>query len=99
MAELCTIASRIRSKNAGPFWITIDIFCDSPDVLARVAAALPAERVADHLQIDAARLKRFEMPTLNVLKFSFPRPHPQGSLRDRDMHGAQVALLLEGLAV
>ena len=99
MAELRDIASRIRSKNAGPFWITIDIFCDGPNVLARVAAALPAERVADHLQIDAARLKCFEMPTLNVLKFSFPRPHPQGSLRDRDMHGAQVAVLLESLEV
>jgi len=53
--------------------------------------------VADHLRLDASHLKRFEMPTLNVLKFSFPRPHPQGSLRDRDMHGAQVALLLEFL--
>ena len=99
MAELCEIVHRIRSKNAGPFWITIDIFCDSPDVLARVAAALPVERVAGHLRLDASHLKCFEMPTLNVLKFSFPRPHPQGSLRDRDMHGAQVALLLESLEV
>jgi hypothetical protein len=99
MAELRDIASRIRSKNAGPFWITIDIFCDGPDVLARVATALPAQRVADHLQLDASRLKRFEMPALNVLKFSFPRPHPQGSLRDRDMHGAQVAVLVESLEV
>ena len=99
MDELRTVARRIRSKNAGPFWITIDVFCDSPDVLARVAAALPAERVAGHLQLNPAHLKRFEMPTLNVLKLSFPRPHPQGSLRDRDMHGAQVALLLETLGV
>ena len=38
-------------------------------------------------------------PMLNGLKFSLPRPHPQGSLRDRDMHGAQVALLLESLEV
>jgi hypothetical protein len=99
MAELGTIASRIRSKNAGPFWITVDIFCDGPETLARVVAALPTRRVADQLQLDVSRLKRFEMPALNVLKFSFPRPHPQGSLRDRDMHGAQVALLLESLEV
>jgi len=99
MAELREVASRIRSKNAGPFWITIDIFCDGPGSLARVATALSADRVADHLQLDVTRLKRFEIPALNVLKFSFPRPHPQGSLRDRDMHGAQVALLLESLEV
>ena len=99
MAELRHVVRRIRSKNAGPFWITIDIFCDSPDVLARVTAALPVERVAGHLQLDASHLKRFEITTLNVLKFSFPRPHPQGSLRDRDMHGAQVAFLLDLLEV
>ena len=99
MDELRTVARRIRSKNAGPFWITVDVFCDSPDVFARVVAALPSERVADHLQLNPAHLKRFEMPTLNVLKLSFPRAHPQGSLRDRDMHGAQVALLLETLEV
>ena len=55
--------------------------------------------MADYLQLDASQLKSFEMPALNVLKFSFPRPYPQGSLRDRDMHGAQVALLLETLQV
>jgi hypothetical protein len=99
MAELHAIASRIRSKNAGPFWITVDIFCDTPDIFAQVTAALSTRRVADHLQLDAAHLKRFEMPALNVLKFSFPRPYPQGSLRDRDMHGAQVAVLFEGLEV
>ena len=99
MTELRAVARRIRSKNAGPFWITIDVFCDSPDVLARVAAGLPAERVADYLQLDASQLKRFEMPALHVLKFSFPPPYPQGSLRDRDMHGAQVALLLETIQV
>ena len=97
MDELHTVARRIRSKNAGPFWITIDVFCDSPEVFARVAAALPAERVADHLQLNPAHLKRFEMTTLNDQKLSFPRPHPQGGLREHDMHGAQVALLLETL--
>ena len=99
MAELRDVAGRVRSKNAGPFWITIDIFCDGPASLARVTTALSTDRVADHLQLDVTRLKRFEMPALNVLKFSFPRPHPQGSLRDRDMHGAQVALVLESLEV
>jgi len=99
MTELHAIASRIRSKNAGPFWITVDIFCDTPDIFAQVAVALSARRVADHLQLDAAHLKRFEMPALNVLKFSFPRPYPQGSLRDRDMHGAQVAVVFGGLEV
>ena len=99
MDELRTVARRIRSKNAGPFWINIDVFCDSSDVFAWVAAASPAERVADHLQLNPPHLKRFEMPTLHFLKLSFPRSHPQGSRRDRYMPGAQAALLLETLKV
>ena len=67
MTELRAVARRIRSKNAGPFWITIDVFCDSPDVLARVAAGLPAERVADYLQLDASQLKRVEMPNITAI--------------------------------
>ena len=27
MYELGSIVKNIRSKNAGPFWVTIDIFC------------------------------------------------------------------------
>ena len=29
------------------------------------------------------------LPDLRVVKVSFPRPVPQGSLRDRDMHSGQ----------
>ena len=30
----------IRSKNAGPFWLTIDAFCNSVEDTEKVAAAL-----------------------------------------------------------
>ena len=39
-------------------------------------------------------LKRFEIDSLNVIKFSFPRKIIQGDILDRDMHGAQLAVLL-----
>ncbi len=39
-------------------------------------------------------LKRFEIENLNVIKFSFPRKIIQGDIFDRDMHGAQLAVLL-----
>jgi len=28
MAKLGAVVEKVRSKNAGPFWLTIDIFCD-----------------------------------------------------------------------
>ena len=39
----------------------------------------------------------FEIESLNVIKFSFPRKVIQGHIHDRDMHGAQLAVLLSEL--
>jgi len=99
MARLDEIVLKVRSKNAGPFWLTIDIFCGSGDVLETVSRALPAERVAALFDQPVQTVKRFEIPDLNVIKFSFPRPAVQGSRFDRDMHGAQAANLLADLEI
>ena len=95
MSELGQIVERIRSKNAGPFWITIDIFCNA-DGYERVVA-IPTEVFAERLR--ASGLKRFDLPELNVVKISLPRPQVQGSARDRDMHGAALANVLTGMPV
>ena len=89
------VALRIRSKNAGPFWITIDIFCDADGY--ETVAAIPTEAFAERL--DAAEVRRFDLPGLEVVKISLPRPQVQGSLRDRDMHGAALAQVLAGMEV
>lgn len=34
----------IRSKNAGPFWLTIDAFCNSVEDTEKVAAAFEREK-------------------------------------------------------
>lgn len=36
VTTLADIAQKIRSKNAGPFWITIDIFCSTADRYKRI---------------------------------------------------------------
>ena len=85
---------KIRSKNAGPFWITIDIFCGSKVVFDEVRVRLNNLRIINLFQINGQTLKRFEIESLNVIKFSFPRQIIQGNILDRDMHGAQLAVLL-----
>jgi len=89
----------VRSKNAGPFWLTVDFFCATADDFARVCDALSNARIARALQADESRLKRFEMPHLNALKISLPRPQVQGSPPDRDMHAAAYACILAELTV
>ncbi len=94
MAKLGEIAQKVRSKNAGPFWLTIDIFCGTPEAFARIKNGLSADRVATSFGADPDEIKRFNIDTLNVIKFSLPRPEIQGSIHDRDMHGASWAALL-----
>jgi len=93
--KLGDLVLKVRSKNAGPFWVTIDIFCDTPEAYARVTQGLATATVAGLYQVPEQLLKRFDIPDLRVVKFSLPRPVIQGSAADRDMHGAQYAALLE----
>ena len=93
MTNLGSVVNKIRSKNAGPFWITVDIFCGSEAVFEMVCQRATPNVVAVLTGHETAAVRRFEMRDLMVLKLSFPRHHVQGSRFDRDMHGAQIATL------
>ena len=86
---------KVRSKNAGPFWVTIDVFCGTSAAFDKVSATLKTQTVAALYGCPLHLVKRFDIADLSVIKFSIPRPVVQGSARDRDMHGAQWGILLE----
>ena len=94
MASLGDVVEKVRSKNAGPFWLTIDIFCGTPEAFERVSQGVSTERVAKLFLTAPENLKRFDIASLNVVKFSLPRPAVQGTREDRDMHGASWASLV-----
>lgn len=91
MPKVSEVCRHVRSKNAGPFWITVDLFfADATDFgRYRDALALQSAAVAAVFGVDAAQIKRFAIPELNVLKLSYPRARPQGWSAERDMHGGQ----------
>lgn len=97
--QLNSLVSKVRSKNAGPFWLTIDIFCGFPARFRIVQSRLKTKNVAKLFDTDPQNLHRFDIEALNVIKFSLPRPAVQGSLQDRDMHGASWASLLGELEI
>ena len=73
MASLSEIAKRIRSKNAGPYWVTIDVFFENENDYQFVSDQLQSAKVANVLKVDQADLSRFDLPQISVIKFSFPR--------------------------
>ena len=99
MSTVGDIALKIRSKNAGPFWLTIDIFCGTTEAYAQITQSLSTERVGAAFQTNAENLKRFDIADLNVVKFNLPRPVIQGDMTERDMHGAGWAPLAAELSL
>ena len=85
------LALEVRSKNAGPFWVTLELFMRDANGYHIVADEnfLNEHVISGLYKVDAASIQIFRIPALNVVKISFPRKVPQGSLRDRDMHAGQ----------
>jgi uncharacterized protein DUF4387 len=88
---IADLADEVRSKNAGPFWVTMELFMRDEAGYELVAdeAFLDERVVADLYRVDESTVQIFRIPSLRVVKISFPRPVSQGSLRDRDMHAGQ----------
>ena len=95
MYELGSIVKNIRSKNAGPFWVTIDIFCLDAESLKVILKKIDDDLISTMFKINKRKIKIFKIDNLNVIKISFPRTVVQGHMNDRDMHGAQYSLLLK----
>lgn len=98
MSKLGEVA-RIRSKNAGPFWITVDIFARDASSHASLCRRLRTEAVARLMRLSTEEIRRFEIEGLHVIKLGFARPAVQGAIDDRDMHGAACASLLAEISL
>lgn len=89
--RLDAIASVIRSKNAGPCTLTLDLMFDDRERFERVRGRL------DHLRREvAARYGRgedevrvFACEPAFAVKISLPRDIVSGDPDDRDVYGAQ----------
>ena len=99
--RLDELAEHVRAKNAGPFWLTLDVFFGDTASFERVveAEAITPQVVARLYRVDASTVRLFVVPSLRVIKVSFPRPQVQGGLRDRDMHAGQQHVPLAQLTI
>jgi len=97
MPKLAEVCRHIRSKNAGPFWISVDLFFCDADAYRRYKddPAITPSTFAELFDADPSAIKIIRVDNLHVVKVSYPRPKPQGWQGERDMHGGQqyVSLL------
>lgn len=95
------VARLVRSKNAGPFWLTIDVMFDDDGVFAAVCAqrVFAVEAVATLFKLDPKDVLVFEVPAARAVKVSFPRSVPSGSPGDADVFGGQQYAAVLDIAV
>lgn len=92
-------AKLLRSKNAGPFMLTIDLlFPDRPSYDKALGSGLLEEdKVAALYGVDPAEVKSFHVPDFYAVKISFPRPVASGGEGDSDIYGCQYMARLARL--
>jgi hypothetical protein len=88
----------VRSKNAGPYWVTFDLFFNSAADFDRYVSdpALGPQTFERLFGADPALVKAYPVASLDMVKISYARSTPQGGMVERDMHcGQQFVRLLD----
>ena len=102
MPLLKDIAKVIRSKNAGPFEITFDIvFKTKGDYEAvKATGVIRKELFSKMYNVPLEKIITFGyFDLVNAIKVTIPRPRPQGSIGETDMHAAQQHVPLQNIMI
>lgn len=88
---LVELAQVIRSKNAGPTQLTIDVFLRDAEAYAicAVSPALTCAAIALRYGLAADQVQRHLLQAIHAIKFVMPRTIVAGSPGDGDVYGAQ----------
>jgi hypothetical protein len=81
----------IRSKDAGPFMLTIDLFCHDEAAYRRVldSGVVTPATFAELYGVGVDDVEVHLGESIQAIKVSFPRPVASGELADSDITGGQ----------
>lgn len=85
------LATVCKSKNAGPFELTIDVLFDSPETFERVRATgvLGPDLFARLYKVEPRDVLFTPYPAACAFKATLPRLVSSGDVGDTDVYGAQ----------
>ena len=96
------LAKVLRSKNAGPFTLTIDLIFDEEKTFNKVltSPSFNKDNIAKLYNIPSEMVKIRPFKKVLAIKIIIPRLHASsGSLADRDVYGAQQHFPLGDLII
>ncbi len=89
MVELGSVARVVRSKNAGPYTLTLDIIFDSVECAVEAYKRITRDMVGALYRIDPENVEIILYKPANAVKINLPRLVPSGHPGDTDVYGAQ----------
>jgi hypothetical protein len=101
MTALRDLAAVVRSKNAGPLYLTFDVLVadDASFERLRRSPLASSEALARLLRVAPEAVRVIEHPTSRAVKVTIPRPVIAGDPGDRDIYGAQQYVPLLDLEI
>ena len=90
--RLAELASIVRSKNAGPYELTLDVFFKSEEIYQTVKAKqlIDKDLIGRLYGVTDDRISGvFYFDPVRAVKVTIARPVPSGSVCDTDVYGAQ----------
>lgn len=102
LVKLGNLAAIVRSKNAGPYRITLDVLFDREDLYTAVSGsgALNTESVAHAYGVNPLKVSSFfEIPLARAFKVTLFRPRAQCASGESDVYGAQQHVPLMNMLI
>ena len=91
MTRLVELAKVLRSKNAGPLYLTLDIMFDEKEIYDKVtrAGVLSKKLISELYHVGEEDVSVINYPAAYSIKVTLPRRSISGDTGDTDIYGAQ----------
>lgn len=101
MPTLGDMVEIIRSKNAGPFFLTIDLLFDDKTKYLKVKNSdiLKAGTISKLYKVNKKDVKIYYYDKAKGIKITIPRRFSSGCMYDTDVFGAQQHTLIMALKI
>lgn len=97
MKKLIDYTKILRSKNAGPLFITFDLIFNNNEDMLYVSERLTKEQISKAYDVPVEKINIIEYRVVNSIKITFPRKNISGSLADTDIYGCQQHIPLSNI--
>lgn len=97
--KLIELAKVLRSKNAGPLYLTFDIILENRQDLETVLRSVNPEVIAQAYGVKPGQVSIIPYEIVNSVKITIPRKCISGSVDDTDIYGCQQHMPLAQLPV